>query len=283
MHAHPCDISGLSMNHWSTQAERALPEAGWFLPDVALRSDRSFIDTEGNDDLIRITTKDVTLDQRLGGGLETGWVTEIVVGTGAEVEMQGPYESPTAIRYPARYIGHTISVACQLPVVLGGAEGKMCYIDAAGTNFDASRIRQLSKSPFELHEGDVLSNIVYWPALPTTSQQQEIAQASMWGFATAGEQESAVARAPGMKGLVGKRSDIVASLVRLIKYVGSELLPYSRYRAISPPRQHEPHTTSSITTPSLSQGMRFCWLTCAAWLSSLASQSAQPSSRCSDE
>lgn len=68
-------------------------------------------------EIINLTTGSQELDKLLGGGLETGSLTE----------MFGEF------RTGKTQICHTLAVTCQLPVERGGAEGKCLYIDTEGT------------------------------------------------------------------------------------------------------------------------------------------------------
>jgi DNA repair protein RAD51 len=64
-------------------------------------------------DLISITTGSKNLDRLLGGGVETGSITEIF----------GEFRTGKS------QICHTMAVTCQLPFDMGGGEGKCLYID----------------------------------------------------------------------------------------------------------------------------------------------------------
>lgn len=68
-------------------------------------------------ELITLTTGSRDLDKLLGGGMETGSITEIF----------GEFRSGKT------QICHTLAVTCQLPISQGGGEGKCLYIDTEGT------------------------------------------------------------------------------------------------------------------------------------------------------
>ncbi|ETW86891.1 hypothetical protein HETIRDRAFT_447533 [Heterobasidion irregulare TC 32-1] len=68
-------------------------------------------------ELVHITTGSKNLDTLLGGGIETGSITEFF----------GEFRTGKS------QICHTIAVTCQLPVDMGGGEGKCLYIDTEGT------------------------------------------------------------------------------------------------------------------------------------------------------
>ncbi|KAJ3908604.1 Rad51-domain-containing protein [Lentinula edodes] len=68
-------------------------------------------------ELVHITTGSKQLDALLGGGIETGAITELF----------GEFRTGKS------QICHTLAVTCQLPVSMGGGEGKCLYIDTEGT------------------------------------------------------------------------------------------------------------------------------------------------------
>lgn len=68
-------------------------------------------------EIIQLTTGSSELDKLLGGGIETGSVTE----------MFGEF------RTGKTQLCHTLAVTCQLPVSQNGGEGKCMYIDTEGT------------------------------------------------------------------------------------------------------------------------------------------------------
>ena len=91
---------------------------------------------------------------------------------------------------------HTMAVTCQLPIDMGGAEGKCLYIDTEGT-FRPERLlavaeRQerlffpfhhpspllLSDCRYSLSGNDVLDNVAYARAYNTDHQSQLLVQAS---------------------------------------------------------------------------------------------------------
>lgn len=103
---------------------------------------------ESGDDLLRkrqlvmkITTGSKELDKLMGGGFETGAITE----------CYGQYGSGKS------QIAHTLAVRCQLPVQKGGAEGMAVFIDTEST-FRPERIVQISKG-LDLDPELVLKNI----------------------------------------------------------------------------------------------------------------------------
>ena len=59
-------------------------------------------------EIIQITTGSVELDKLLNGGIETGGITE----------MFGEFRSGKS------QLCHSLAVTCQLPIDMGGAEGR---------------------------------------------------------------------------------------------------------------------------------------------------------------
>ena len=57
------------------------------------------------------------MDKLLNGGIETGSITELF----------GEFRTGKS------QLCHTMAVTCQLPIDMGGAEGKCLYIDTEGT------------------------------------------------------------------------------------------------------------------------------------------------------
>lgn len=68
-------------------------------------------------DMIMISTGSVDLDTLLGGGIETGSLTEIF----------GEF------RTGKTQLCHTLCVTAQRPLDQGGAEGKVIYVDTEGS------------------------------------------------------------------------------------------------------------------------------------------------------
>lgn len=78
--------------------------------------------------MVKISTGSKELDKLMGGGFETGAITE----------AYGQYGSGKS------QIAHTLSVRAQLPIEQGGAAGAAVYIDTEGT-FRPERITQIAK------------------------------------------------------------------------------------------------------------------------------------------
>jgi len=222
-----CHILVTPTHDWATQQ--------WATAGEALCSTRQFLDDAGNDDLVRLTSCS-NLDMRLGGGFETGWITEVSVSPDAVLDLQSTgipgRRAVPPTRYPARLFGHTLSVACQLPVTLGGGEGKMCYIDASGRAFDANRVASLANDHFRLHSGDVLDNIVVWPARPyfvdkLMQDQPQTDEQLLQSFASG--TDLLPLNRPAGRGLEGSSERVAGWLAQLLRFVQTGLLPYSRF------------------------------------------------------
>jgi meiotic recombination protein DMC1 len=99
---------------------------------------------------MKITTGSSSLDELLGGGIQTMSISEFF----------GEF------RTGKTQLGHTMCVTVQLPVQLGGASGKACYIDTGffsckieGT-FRPERIKAIA-ARFEMDGDEALENIIY--------------------------------------------------------------------------------------------------------------------------
>ncbi|KAB8077355.1 DNA repair protein rhp51 [Aspergillus leporis] len=111
-------------------------------------------------ELISITTGSKQLDTLLGGGVETGSITEIF----------GEFRTGKS------QICHTLAVTCQLPFDMGGGEGKCLYIDTEGT-FRPVRLLAVAQR-YGLVGEEVLDNVAYARAYNSDHQLQLLNQAS---------------------------------------------------------------------------------------------------------
>jgi DNA repair protein RAD51 len=107
-----------------------------------------------------ISTGSKELDVLLGGGMETGSITE----------MFGEF------RTGKTQLCHTLCVTCQMNQEQGGAEGKAMYIDTEGT-FRPERISKIAMR-FGLEPQAVLDNIAFARAYNSEHQTKLLAQAS---------------------------------------------------------------------------------------------------------
>lgn len=94
------------------------------------------------------------------GGIETGAITELF----------GEFRTGKS------QICHTLAVTCQLPVSMGGGEGKCLYIDTEGT-FRPVRLLAVAER-YGLNGEEVLDNVAYARAYNADHQNQLLINAS---------------------------------------------------------------------------------------------------------
>ncbi|CCH45195.1 DNA repair protein [Wickerhamomyces ciferrii] len=111
-------------------------------------------------ELICLTTGSKQLDTLLGGGIETGSITELF----------GEFRTGKS------QLCHTLAVTCQLPIDMGGGEGKCLYIDTEGT-FRPVRLVSIARR-YGLNEDDALDNVAYARAYNADHQLQLLNQAA---------------------------------------------------------------------------------------------------------
>lgn len=111
-------------------------------------------------EVIYISTGSKELDKLLNGGIETGGITELF----------GEFRTGKS------QLCHTLSVICQLPIEMGGAEGKSMYIDTEGT-FRPERLLDIAPR-FGMTRESVLDNVVYARAYNTDHQTSLLYQAA---------------------------------------------------------------------------------------------------------
>ncbi|GBM19055.1 DNA repair protein RAD51 1 [Araneus ventricosus] len=111
-------------------------------------------------EIIQITTGSKELDKLLGGGIETGSITEIF----------GEF------RTGKTQLCHTLAVTCQLPIDYNGGEGKCLYIDTEGTLRPERLIATCNR--FNLSPDAVLENVACARAYNTDHQMQLLVQAA---------------------------------------------------------------------------------------------------------
>ncbi|XP_066900920.1 DNA repair protein RAD51 homolog 1 [Halyomorpha halys] len=144
---HLMAIKGIS----EAKADKIMAEATKFVPmgfttATAAHQKRS--------ELVQLTTGSKELDRLLGGGIETGSITEIF----------GEFRSGKT------QICHTLAVTCQLPIDDGGGEGKCIYIDTEGS-FRPERLIETAKR-FNMNSTDVLDNVIVARAFNSDHQTQ---------------------------------------------------------------------------------------------------------------
>ncbi len=109
-------------------------------------------------EMICLTTGSKQLDTLLGGGIETGSITEIF----------GEFRTGKS------QICHTLAVTCQLPIDMGGGEGKCMYIDTEGT-FRPQRLLSVAER-YGLNGQEVLDNVAYARAFNADHQLSLLTQ-----------------------------------------------------------------------------------------------------------
>jgi len=112
------------------------------------------------EEIIHLTTGSKELDKLLGGGIETGSITEIF----------GEF------RTGKTQLCMTLCVTCQLSLEQGGGEGKALYVDTEGT-FRPQRLVSIAKK-YGLTPQDVLDNVAYARAYNTDHQSKLLVQAA---------------------------------------------------------------------------------------------------------
>ncbi|XP_015922903.1 DNA repair protein RAD51 homolog B [Parasteatoda tepidariorum] len=105
-------------------------------------------------EIIQITTGSKELDKLLGGGIETGSITEIF----------GEF------RTGKTQLCHTLAVTCQLPIDYNGGEGKSIYIDTE-SGFRPERLVAVCDR-YQLSKEAVLENVVCARAHNTDHQMK---------------------------------------------------------------------------------------------------------------
>ncbi|CAH1978152.1 unnamed protein product [Acanthoscelides obtectus] len=150
---HLITIKGIS----EAKADKVLKEAGKLVP-MGFTTAREF--HQKRSEIIQLTTGSKELDKLLGGGIETGSITEIF----------GEF------RTGKTQICHTLAVTCQLPIESGGGEGKCLYIDTEGT-FRPERLLAVAER-YQMNGQDVLDNVAYARAYNTDHQTELLIQAS---------------------------------------------------------------------------------------------------------
>ncbi|KAG0378901.1 MAG: putative DNA repair protein RAD51 [Linnemannia gamsii] len=110
--------------------------------------------------MLKITTGSGELDKLLGGGIETGSITELF----------GEFRTGKS------QICHMLAVTCQLPTAMNGGEGRCLYIDTEGT-FRPERLLSIAER-FGLIGEEVLENVAYARAYNTDHQMQLLVNAA---------------------------------------------------------------------------------------------------------
>ena len=112
-----------------------------------------------NDNVEYFTTGSSELDRILGGGFQTGKLTEVY----------GPFKSGKTA------LAHTLSVTIQLTPKKGGLNGSVAYVDTENT-FSKEKIKRIARR-FGLKPDDVLSRIFHARIYSSDHQSQMIQKA----------------------------------------------------------------------------------------------------------
>jgi RecA/RadA recombinase len=115
---------------------------------------------EKRERIMRITTGSDALDELLGGGVETGSITEAF----------GEF------RTGKTQLAHTLAVTAQLDLEQKGAGGKVIFIDTEGT-FRPNRIQAIAER-FNVNGSEALENILVARAFNSESQHEFLQLAS---------------------------------------------------------------------------------------------------------
>jgi RecA/RadA recombinase len=119
-----------------------------------------FVSAESIDENVEyITTGSSELNKILGGGFQTGKLTEVY----------GPFKSGKTA------LASTISVTCQLPIKNGGLDSSVAYIDTENT-FSKEKIKRIARR-FGLNPKAVLSRIYHARIYSSDHQSQMIQKA----------------------------------------------------------------------------------------------------------
>ncbi|MBD3213816.1 MAG: DNA repair and recombination protein RadA [Candidatus Lokiarchaeota archaeon] len=114
---------------------------------------------EIDENIEMFTTGSSELDRILGGGMQTGKITEVY----------GPFKSGKT------NLAHTIAVTIQLPKEKGGLEGSVAYIDTENT-FSRSKVKRIALR-FGLDPEEVLAKIFHARIFSSDHQDQMILKA----------------------------------------------------------------------------------------------------------
>ncbi|KAF6217019.1 hypothetical protein GE061_001371 [Apolygus lucorum] len=138
-------IKGIS----EAKADKIMTEAFKIVP---LGFTTATVAHQKRSELVMLTTGSSELDRLLGGGIETGSITEIF----------GEFRTGKS------QLCMMLAVTCQLPIDSGGGEGKCLFIDTEGT-FRPERLVAVAER-YKMKTTDVLDNVIYARAFNTDHQ-----------------------------------------------------------------------------------------------------------------
>ncbi|KAG9509472.1 DNA repair protein RAD51-like 1, partial [Fragariocoptes setiger] len=148
-----CEVKGIS----ETKAATLIQESSRYV-DMGFRTAAAI--HAKRSDMLQLTTGSSQLDTLLDGGIETGSITEIF----------GEFRTGKS------QLCHTLAVTCQLPVEIGGGEGKCLYIDTEGT-FRPNRLIEIGKR-WGVKEAEVLDNVAVARCYNTDHQTRLLYEAA---------------------------------------------------------------------------------------------------------
>mmetsp|Transcript_18329 Transcript_18329/g.18408 ORF Transcript_18329/g.18408 Transcript_18329/m.18408 type:complete len:348 (+) Transcript_18329:262-1305(+) len=149
------DVKGISEQK-AQKLKDIIKQKGLVIMGFSSASER----LQASKDLIFIGTGATELDKLLGGGIETGSLTEVY----------GEF------RTGKTQLCHSLCVTCQLPLDQGGAEGKAIYLDTEGT-FRPNKLVSIAER-FSLSPDEVLDNVVVARAHNSEHQMELLADAA---------------------------------------------------------------------------------------------------------
>ncbi len=118
-----------------------------------------------------LSTGSKELDKLLGGGIETGSITEIF----GEFRT-GKTQLCHTLAVTAQVFTYLFKINVKLPSGMGGGEGKCIYVDTEGT-FRPERLLSIAQR-YGVDPDQVLDNVVYARAYNTDHQNKLIIQAA---------------------------------------------------------------------------------------------------------
>ncbi|KAG6851179.1 hypothetical protein H0H93_015189 [Arthromyces matolae] len=127
-------------------------------------------------ELVHITTGSKQLDALLGGVSSSLTLDICVLNLSGGIETGAITELFGEFRTGKSQICHTLAVTCQLPVSMGGGEGKCLYIDTEGT-FRPVRLLAVAER-YGLNGEEVLDNVAYARAYNADHQNALLTSAS---------------------------------------------------------------------------------------------------------
>ncbi|KAL7720124.1 DNA repair protein RAD51-like protein [Entamoeba marina] len=139
------------------KAEKLLAEARKLVPLGFVNAAEL---NQSRKDVIKISTGSRELDKLLHGGFETGSITELF----------GEFRTGKS------QLCHQLCITTQLGTDVGGAEGRVIYIDTEGT-FRPERLTEIAER-YELDPEEALNNVVVARAHNTDHQLELLQQAS---------------------------------------------------------------------------------------------------------